>query len=221
MHRRKANGNVDPRPCCQDFYAAMRLKLSALAPLLDASNCQSRPASAYSAALCRRSGTAAARSTTKRPRDAARLRRYSAARRGHPPALDADPLRAPADHRKRWTSHRLHPRCLLEDRPRLIEDVAPPASLDLRFAGHDWHGRILRFVQQAVVFRGILPLYRLNSCRAAIAAGGSMKPGRMMLDTLTGDVVGCADALAPPFKHGGVKLAQPTFETIEPLRSGT
>ncbi|WP_354165599.1 MULTISPECIES: hypothetical protein [unclassified Bradyrhizobium] len=43
----------------------------------------------------------------------------------------------------------------------------------------------------------------------------------MMLDTLTGDVVGCADALAPPFKHGGVKLAQPTFETIEPLRSGT
>ncbi|WFT97174.1 hypothetical protein QA633_09370 [Bradyrhizobium barranii] len=41
----------------------------------------------------------------------------------------------------------------------------------------------------------------------------------MMLDTLTGDVVGCADALAPPLKHGGVKLAQPTFETIEPLRA--
>ncbi|MGY4298574.1 hypothetical protein ACVWXN_006669 [Bradyrhizobium sp. i1.4.4] len=48
------HGDVDPRPWCQDFYAAMRLKLSAWARLLDASNCQSRPASAYSAALCRR-----------------------------------------------------------------------------------------------------------------------------------------------------------------------
>ncbi|WFT97175.1 hypothetical protein QA633_09375 [Bradyrhizobium barranii] len=54
MHRRKANGDVDPRPWCQDFYVAMRLKLSAWPRLLDASNCQSRPASAYSAALCRR-----------------------------------------------------------------------------------------------------------------------------------------------------------------------
>ncbi|MCK1713864.1 MULTISPECIES: YecA family protein [unclassified Bradyrhizobium] len=38
MHRRKINGDVDPRPWCQGFYAAMRLKLSAWAPLLDASN---------------------------------------------------------------------------------------------------------------------------------------------------------------------------------------
>ncbi|MDA9512181.1 hypothetical protein XI04_03730 [Bradyrhizobium sp. CCBAU 11430] len=36
MHRRKPSGDVDPRPWCQGFYAAMRLKLSAWAPLLDA-----------------------------------------------------------------------------------------------------------------------------------------------------------------------------------------
>ncbi|MGY4291821.1 uncharacterized protein ACVWXO_011087 [Bradyrhizobium sp. LM2.7] len=38
MHRRKANGDVDPRPWCQGFYAATRLRPSAWAPLLDASN---------------------------------------------------------------------------------------------------------------------------------------------------------------------------------------
>ncbi|WP_063623800.1 UPF0149 family protein [Bradyrhizobium sp. WSM1743] len=38
MHRRKINGAVDPRPWCQGFYAAMRLRLSAWAPLLDISN---------------------------------------------------------------------------------------------------------------------------------------------------------------------------------------
>lgn len=38
MHRRKPNGDVDPRPWCQCFYAAIRLRLSAWAPLLDARN---------------------------------------------------------------------------------------------------------------------------------------------------------------------------------------
>ena len=38
MHRRKPNGDVDPRPWCQGFYAAMRLRISAWAPLLDASD---------------------------------------------------------------------------------------------------------------------------------------------------------------------------------------
>ena len=38
MHRRKANGDVDARPWCQGFYAAMRFRLTAWAPLLDASN---------------------------------------------------------------------------------------------------------------------------------------------------------------------------------------
>jgi len=38
MHRRKPNGDVDPRPWCQGFYAAMRLRLLAWAPLLDANN---------------------------------------------------------------------------------------------------------------------------------------------------------------------------------------
>jgi uncharacterized protein len=38
MHRRKPNGDIDPRPWCQGFYAAMRLRLSVWTPLLDASN---------------------------------------------------------------------------------------------------------------------------------------------------------------------------------------
>jgi uncharacterized protein len=38
MHRRKPNGEVDPRPWCEGFYAAMRLRMLAWAPLLDASN---------------------------------------------------------------------------------------------------------------------------------------------------------------------------------------
>jgi uncharacterized protein len=38
MHRRKASGDIDARPWCQGFYAAMRLRISAWAPLLDTSN---------------------------------------------------------------------------------------------------------------------------------------------------------------------------------------
>ncbi|MGY3463391.1 uncharacterized protein ACVW0I_000262 [Bradyrhizobium sp. LM6.11] len=43
MHRRKINGDVDPRPWCQGFYGAMRLRLSAWAPLLDTSNVNHGP----------------------------------------------------------------------------------------------------------------------------------------------------------------------------------
>src|ERR1700751_3816074 len=38
MHRREASGDIDARPWCRGFYAAMRLRISAWAPLLDASN---------------------------------------------------------------------------------------------------------------------------------------------------------------------------------------
>nr|WP_082905707.1 MULTISPECIES: YecA family protein [Bradyrhizobium] len=38
MHRREVNGDIDPRPWCQGFYAAMQLRPSAWAPLLDAGN---------------------------------------------------------------------------------------------------------------------------------------------------------------------------------------
>lgn len=38
MHRREASGDIDARPWCQGFYAAMLLRISAWAPLLDASN---------------------------------------------------------------------------------------------------------------------------------------------------------------------------------------
>ena len=43
MHRRKIHGGVDPRPWCQGFYAAMRLRLSAWAPLLDSINVNHGP----------------------------------------------------------------------------------------------------------------------------------------------------------------------------------
>jgi len=35
IHRRKSNGDVDARPWCRGFYAAMQLRMSAWAPLLD------------------------------------------------------------------------------------------------------------------------------------------------------------------------------------------
>jgi uncharacterized protein len=38
MHRRKPNGDVDARPWCRGFYAAMQPRLPAWAPLLDLSN---------------------------------------------------------------------------------------------------------------------------------------------------------------------------------------
>jgi uncharacterized protein len=38
MHRRKPNGDVDARPWCRGFHAAMQLRLPAWAPLLDLSN---------------------------------------------------------------------------------------------------------------------------------------------------------------------------------------
>jgi uncharacterized protein len=38
MHRRKPNGDVDARPWCQGFHAAMRPRILAWAPLLDTSN---------------------------------------------------------------------------------------------------------------------------------------------------------------------------------------
>ncbi|GLR92175.1 UPF0149 family protein [Bradyrhizobium iriomotense] len=38
MHRREPNGDIDARPWRQGFYAAMRLRISAWAPLRDASN---------------------------------------------------------------------------------------------------------------------------------------------------------------------------------------
>jgi uncharacterized protein len=38
MHRRKPNGDVDARPWCRGFHAAMKLRISAWAPLLDLSD---------------------------------------------------------------------------------------------------------------------------------------------------------------------------------------
>jgi hypothetical protein len=38
MHRRKPNGDVDARPWCRGFYAAMQLRMPAWGPLLDLSD---------------------------------------------------------------------------------------------------------------------------------------------------------------------------------------
>ncbi|MCP3475502.1 hypothetical protein NLM33_34990 [Bradyrhizobium sp. CCGUVB1N3] len=38
IHRHTPNGDVDPRPWCEGFYAAMRLRMSVWAPLLDPNN---------------------------------------------------------------------------------------------------------------------------------------------------------------------------------------
>jgi uncharacterized protein len=38
MHRRKPNGDLDPRPWCRGFYAAIRLRMLDWAPLLDTSD---------------------------------------------------------------------------------------------------------------------------------------------------------------------------------------
>src|SRR6201997_4982373 len=42
VHGRKPNGDFDVRPWCQGFHAAMRLRLSAWAPLLDIRNINHR-----------------------------------------------------------------------------------------------------------------------------------------------------------------------------------
>jgi uncharacterized protein len=73
MHRRKPNGDVDPRPWCRGFYAAMRLRMSDWAPLLDTSDVNHAlllPILLHCRPL-----------------------RYSSRRRGHAPILDAHPLR--------------------------------------------------------------------------------------------------------------------------------
>lgn len=38
LHAHKPNGDIDPRPWCEGFYAAMRLKISSWKPLLDPSS---------------------------------------------------------------------------------------------------------------------------------------------------------------------------------------
>jgi yecA family protein len=96
IHGRKPNGDVDARPWCQGFHAAMRLRLSAWAAARRQQHTP-RLAPAHPAALRRRSRASITWTTKERPRDRAipaqRPYRHSARRRGHAPVLDADPLR--------------------------------------------------------------------------------------------------------------------------------
>jgi uncharacterized protein len=62
MHRREASGDIDARPWCQGFYAAMRLRISA-GTVAGRQQSPSRSIAAHPAALSRRSGPSAARTT--------------------------------------------------------------------------------------------------------------------------------------------------------------
>jgi uncharacterized protein len=105
MHRRKPNGEVDPRPWCRGFYAAIRLRMSDWAPLLDTSDVNHGLLLPILLHCRDDSGASAARTTSVGPRDqgisAQRPQRYPSRRRGHAPILDADPLRP----RKLITAH--------------------------------------------------------------------------------------------------------------------
>src|SRR5262249_37154342 len=97
MHRRKPNGDIDARPWCEGFCAAMRPRLSAWAPLLDVSNInyglllpilvhcaddQGRPLLGPA-----RKGRGDRGFSAKRPS------LHSGSRRGHAQILDAAPFR--------------------------------------------------------------------------------------------------------------------------------
>ena len=116
MHRRKPNGDVDPRPWCRGFYAAMRLRMSAWAPLLDASNVnhglllpillhcrddQGRPLLGPPRKRPRDRGTFCATPTPIFQRSS-----RPCANTGCRPAT-----LAPADHRRRGSSYRLPCKC--------------------------------------------------------------------------------------------------------------
>ena len=96
IHQRKPNGEVDARPWCLGFHAAMQPRLSAWAPLLDTRNINHGLLRSI-LALCGRPRASADRIAKEGPQDrgisAARPHRYPSGRRGHAPILDADPLR--------------------------------------------------------------------------------------------------------------------------------
>jgi uncharacterized protein len=140
VHGRKQNGDVDARPWCQGFHAAMRLRLSAWAPLLDISSIHH--GLLLPILLHRRARASTAWTTKERPRDrgipAQRPCRHSGRRRGHAPVLDADPLRSRAlitADVEAHTGHNLLPRRLpIADRAELRQGdvidlfVVPTAS---------------------------------------------------------------------------------------------
>jgi hypothetical protein len=97
LHRRKPNGDLDPRPWCQGFHAAMRLRIPARASLPCC--CPSCYIVAMIGAVrCSDRNEAAARAGTFR---------YPSSRRGDAPTLDADATQTPADHRRCGSSYRL------------------------------------------------------------------------------------------------------------------
>ena len=69
MHRRKPNGEVDPRPWCRGFYAAMRLRMSDWAPLLDTSDVNHALLLPILLHCRDDQGPSAARTTSAGPRD--------------------------------------------------------------------------------------------------------------------------------------------------------
>ena len=84
IHQRKPNGDVDARPWCLGFHAAMRPRISAWAPLLDTRN--------VNHALLLPILMHCEDDQGHRAIPAQRPQRYPGGRRGHASILDADPL---------------------------------------------------------------------------------------------------------------------------------
>jgi uncharacterized protein len=85
MHRREASGDIDARPWCQGFYAAMRLRIS-VGTVAGRQQSPSRSVAAHPDALLRRSGPPAARTTAAKDGEPGDL---SSAHLGIPAAVEA------------------------------------------------------------------------------------------------------------------------------------
>ena len=96
---RKPNHDIDAGPWCEGFYAAMKLRPSAWAPLSESRRHQSRSVVADPVPLCRRSGASDARPAQKgagnRTVPANSLQEHSGRRRTDTTVLDADALQDP------------------------------------------------------------------------------------------------------------------------------
>ena len=98
IHRRKPNGDVDVRPWCLGFHAAMQPRLSAWAQLLDTRNINHGLLLPILLHCVDDQGHPLLGPTRKGPKteafSARRPHRYPSGRRGDAPILDADPLRS-------------------------------------------------------------------------------------------------------------------------------
>ena len=107
MHRRKVNGDVDARPWCRGFYAAMQLRMSAWAPLLDLGDVNHGLLLPILLHCVDDHGRPLLGPTKKARRQGIPAHRacgHPGHRRGYAPILDADPL-SPLNRPPVWSAH--------------------------------------------------------------------------------------------------------------------